>query len=54
MDRPAVLKNKMECQERLTEQYLKDRLTYRPMKTGKFLQAGRKVYYAESILTSAA
>lgn len=53
LDRPAAIKNEKEFQEKLTRQYLKDKLTYRPMETGKILLAERKVYYAEGILTSA-
>lgn len=54
LDQPAVIKNDMEFQKKLTEQYLKDKLSYRPLETGKFLLAKRKVYYAEGFLTSAA
>ncbi len=54
LKQPAVIKNETEFQEKLCEQYLRDRINYSPIKTGKFLLAGRKVYYAEGILTSAA
>lgn len=54
LDQPAVIKNETEFQEKLTEQYLKDKITYHSMETGKFQLAAGKVYYAEGILTSAA
>ena len=54
LDQPAVIKNDTEFQEKLTEQYLRDKLTYRPLETGKFVSAKRKIYYAEDVLTSAA
>lgn len=54
LDQLAVIKNDMEFQEKLTEQYLRDKLTYCPLETGKFISAKRKVYYAEGVLTSAA
>lgn len=54
LEQPAAIKNDTEFQEKLTVQYLRDKLSYRPLETGKFLSAKRKVYYAEGFLTSAA
>lgn len=52
-DQPAVIKNETEFQQKLTDQYLKDKITYYPLETGNFLSTESKVCYAEGILTSA-
>lgn len=53
LKQPAVVKNEIEFQEKLTKQYLKDKLTYYPLETGSIPLGKDKVCYAEGILTSA-
>lgn len=53
VNQPAVIKNEAEFQKKITEQYLKDKLTYYPLETGNFRSGNYRICYAEGVLTSA-
>lgn len=54
LNQPAVVKDETEFQEKLSSQYLKDKIAYCPLETGCFKPAEKRICFAEGIVTSAA